>query len=121
MRSGFEMSHYHEESFNAPVLEEEIEHEDVILDEEIKSLVNFLQSGHVVESNQSKTLLESSLEAGLNIPSACKFGVCGTCKVKKLAGDVHMVHNGGITDKEIEEGYVLACCSNPLTDVELLY
>ena len=60
-------------------------------------------------------------EAGLHIPSACLFGVCGTCKVKKLSGEVHMVHSGGITDDEIEEGYVLACCSNPLGEVVVEY
>ena len=30
-----------------------------------------------------------------------------------------MVHNGGISDDEIEEGYILACCSNPRGTVTL--
>ena len=41
--------------------------------------------------------------AGVAIPSGCTFGVCGTCKVRKTAGEVHMVHNGGITEDEIEK------------------
>ena len=80
----FDMNHYHDESFNMPVLEsEEIEHDDVYLDEAIKTTVSFLDSVQSLESNQKITLLETSLKAGLNIPSACQFGVCGTCKVKR--------------------------------------
>jgi len=125
--AGFDMNHYHEESFDKPVLEDsnasenEIEYDDVILDDQISTQVSFLNSKQTLASNQSISLLDTSLKAGLNIPSACQFGVCGTCKVKKVSGDVHMVHNGGISDKEIEDGYILACCSHPLSDVELLY
>ncbi len=27
-----------------------------------------------------------------------------------------MSHNGGILDDEIDEGYILACCSRPKSD-----
>jgi ferredoxin len=37
----------------------------------------------------------------------------------KLSGEVEMNHNGGILDDEIEEGYILACCSRPKTDVQV--
>ena len=120
--AGFDMDHYHEESFSAPVIEEtEATYDDFIPDESIDVNIKFLSSGHTIKSSQAITLLETSLEAGLNIPSACQFGVCGTCKVKKVSGEVHMVHNGGISDKEIDDGYVLACCSKPMSNVELLY
>jgi stachydrine N-demethylase, reductase component len=32
---------------------------------------------------------------------------------------VHMVHNGGISDDDIEAGYILACCSRPIGRVEV--
>ena len=38
---------------------------------------------------------------------------------RKLSGDVHMVHNGGISDDEIAEGYILACCSKPMGNVSV--
>lgn len=65
------------------------------------------------------TLLEAARAAAVRIPAACQAGMCGTCKVKKTAGDVTMAHNGGITDEEIANGYILACCSHPLTAVTL--
>lgn len=39
------------------------------------------------------------------------MGVCGTCKVLKLKGEVDMEDNGGITDEDIAAGYILSCCS----------
>ena len=118
----FNMQQYHEESFAAPnFADEDIQHDDVQLDEAIATNVHFLVSGHHVESTQNITVLESANQAGLNIPSACNFGVCGTCKVKKVSGDTHMVHNGGISDADIEAGYILACCSKPINDLVISY
>lgn len=121
--AGFDMNRYHEESFTTPVhnISEAIEHDDVIIDDTQAALVRFASSELSQRCRQSDTILSAASEAGLHIPSACLFGVCGTCKVKKLSGEVHMVHSGGITDDEIEEGYVLACCSNPLGEVVVEY
>jgi ferredoxin len=48
------------------------------------------------------------------------MGICGTCKVLKTEGHVHMVHNGGITEDDIAAGYILACCSNPIGQVKVV-
>ena len=45
--------------------------------------------------------------------------ICGTCKVLKLGGDVEMDHNGGITEEDEAEGYILSCCSVPKGDVRI--
>jgi len=121
--SGFDMARYHEESFDVPVHDETetIERHDTVVDAQASAQVDFTVSGKKVSCRESDTLLSAAREAGLHIPSACMFGVCGTCKVKKTAGEVHMVHAGGISDEEIAEGYVLACCSNPLGEVAIEY
>ena len=79
----------------------------------------FALSGRSVPCTETDTVLAVSRAAGLNIPSGCNFGVCGTCKTKKLSGEVHMVHNGGISEADIEAGYILACCSHPMGRVEI--
>ena len=43
----------------------------------------------------------------------------GTCQVRKISGELHLVHDGGITEEDIAEGYVLACCSRPVGGVEV--
>ena len=66
-----------------------------------------------------QTVLQTARASGVRIPAACEFGLCGTCKVKKISGEVEMNHNGGILDDEIDDGYILACCSKPLSALEI--
>nr|WP_281169145.1 2Fe-2S iron-sulfur cluster binding domain-containing protein [Thalassobaculum salexigens] len=44
---------------------------------------------------------------------------CGTCTVHVTSGQTHMVHNGGIREDEVEEGHVLACCTQPIGTIEV--
>ena len=53
----------------------------------------------------------------MRIGAACESGLCGTCKVQKISGEVGMVHNGGISEEEIASGMILACCSKPQGNV----
>jgi ferredoxin-NADP reductase len=119
--SGFDMTHYHEESFSAPeVVEGPAPGADDVIPEDGKGArVVFTASGLEAACTETDTILQVARSLGLNIPSACQFGVCGTCKTLKISGEVHMVHNGGIRDDEIEEGYILACCSKPIGRVEV--
>jgi stachydrine N-demethylase, reductase component len=116
---GFDMNRYHQESFQARVETESDtpELDDVVPDEETRAEVTFATSGVTARVAQTETILAAAKANGLNIPSGCTFGVCGTCKVKKTTGEVHMVHNGGISEDEIADGYILACCSNPIGSV----
>ena len=116
---GYDMDRYHQESFSAPVGSTEEVPEGIELDDDVKAQVEFTTSGVTIECAETETLLAVAKSAGLAIPSGCTFGVCGTCKVKKTEGQVHMVHNGGITDDDIADGYILACCSNPIGKVSI--
>ena len=118
---GFDMDHYHQETFTAPVLTpaDAPVLDDVVPSAEAVSEILFARSSQTVACTEADTILAVSRSAGLNIPSGCTFGVCGTCKVKKLSGEVHMVHNGGISDDDIAEGYILACCSHAMGKVEI--
>ncbi|QTQ82907.1 hybrid-cluster NAD(P)-dependent oxidoreductase [Agrobacterium tumefaciens] len=117
--SGFDMSRYHQESFSpaAPVAVGESIH--TMADGEALSMVGFTLSGKEVPCQPGQTVLMTARAAGVRIGAACESGICGTCRVLKLSGEVEMNHNGGILDDEIDEGYILACCSRPLTDVKV--
>lgn len=116
---GYDMDRYHQESFHAPAATEaEVpDIDDVVPDEDTGAEIRFTASGVSARCAETDTVLATARAAGLNIPSGCTFGVCGTCKVRKLSGEVHMVHNGGITEDDIAEGYILACCSHPIGKV----
>ena len=68
----------------------------------------------VVEDGVS--ILDRALQQGLDLPYACKGGVCSTCRAKVLQGEVEMDINYALEDDEVAEGYVLTCQSHPLTD-----
>jgi ferredoxin len=115
------MTHYHQETFTAPVLTQADAPvlDDVTPSAQAASEVFFARSGAAVACSEADTILAVSRAAGLNIPSGCTFGVCGACKTRKISGEVHMVHNGGISEDDIAAGYILACCSHPMGRVEI--
>nr|WP_111300136.1 hybrid-cluster NAD(P)-dependent oxidoreductase [Paracoccus saliphilus] len=116
---GYDMNHYHQESFGAPVASEADAPviDDVSPEEGASAEVTFSNSGVTASCAETDTILAVAKRSGLNIPSGCTFGLCGTCRILKTSGDVHMVHNGGISDEDIAEGYILACCSHPMGKV----
>ena len=126
MLHDFPMDRYHEESFGSTpvaVLDdaEEMAEQAVIdlidMEEGVQYSVSFDATGKSSSINEGETVHEAAAKLGLHIPKACGMGICGTCKVMKISGEVTMSHNGGITDSDVEEGYILSCCSVPSSDV----
>ena len=61
----------------------------------------------------NETILDAALDAGLDAPYACTGGSCCTCRAKVLEGSAKMDVNYALTDKEVEDGYILTCQSHP--------
>ena len=61
-------------------------------------------------------VLDAALAAKMDLPFACKGGVCCTCKARLIEGEVEMAVNYGLEDDEIERGFILTCQARPLTD-----
>ncbi len=62
------------------------------------------------------TVLDAALEAGADLPYACKGGVCCTCRAKLTAGKVEMLVNYSLTEEEVNNGFILTCQAVPLTE-----
>ncbi|CZF81286.1 MULTISPECIES: hybrid-cluster NAD(P)-dependent oxidoreductase [Grimontia] len=123
---GYDMSRYHEESFGETppeAIEDAEESAELaqIADElpQAGFCVEFIDEGMSVTVTENETVHAASTKLGIHVPKACGMGICGSCKVKLLTGNVNMEHNGGISEEEIEEGYILSCCSKPLDDVSI--
>jgi ring-1,2-phenylacetyl-CoA epoxidase subunit PaaE len=67
-----------------------------------------------VEAGQS--ILEALEAASIFLPFSCRQGECGTCKGKKLRGEMEMAAVEGLTLEEESEGYVLTCVGFPKSD-----
>ncbi|MEM7302259.1 MAG: 2Fe-2S iron-sulfur cluster-binding protein [Pseudomonadota bacterium] len=69
-----------------------------------------------IQVPMSGRVLDAALAANLDMPFACKGGMCCTCKAKLLEGEVEMALNFGLEPDEVEAGYILTCQSRPLSD-----
>lgn len=65
------------------------------------------------------TLLEAMESNQVAVNTACRAGVCGCCKTKVAAGDYQVTSTMTLSEQEIEQGYVLACCCYPQGDLVL--
>jgi ferredoxin-NADP reductase len=144
---GFDTSHYHEESFSFETISEvaaqlttahvanalqsteafaemresaigfDLSPDIVPAPIETTFKVSFAKSNREIECGGTQHVLDAAKKSGVRLPASCTQGMCGTCKVKLLSGEVEMKHNGGIRQREIDQGMVLLCCSKPLTDL----
>lgn len=62
------------------------------------------------------TVLEGAERAGLELPFACRGGVCATCRTHVREGSVDMAVNYGLEPWELERGFVLACQAAPSSE-----
>ena len=61
-------------------------------------------------------IVDAAAEHGIDLPYSCKGGVCATCRCHVREGEVTMAVNYGLEPWEIEQGYVLACQSRPISE-----
>lgn len=74
-------------------------------------------AGRVLQIRADESVLQASLRHGVIIPCGCGEGMCGTCMVKLVSGQISTAPNGGITPEEQARGYILACSSRALSDL----
>jgi ring-1,2-phenylacetyl-CoA epoxidase subunit PaaE len=61
-------------------------------------------------------ILDTALENGVDLPFACKGGVCSTCKAKVIEGEVVMSLNYALEADEIAALFTLTCQAHPRTE-----
>jgi ferredoxin len=80
--------------------------------------IQFKKSGKKVEWDGSFGNILALAEAnGIQLENACRAGVCGTCKVKLLSGEVIMETEDGLQDEDRKQNMILPCVAVPKTDV----
>ena len=68
-------------------------------------------SGRQFSATDSETILSAAITAGVGLPYGCKDGACGSCKCKKLSGDVtHDTYaEKALSAAELAAGLILTC------------
>lgn len=74
----------------------------------------------VIEMGAGETVLAAARRIGLEPPFACEEAYCGCCMAKVVSGRVEMkMNDGGIDQRQIDEGYVLTCQGVPKGDARV--
>jgi ring-1,2-phenylacetyl-CoA epoxidase subunit PaaE len=64
----------------------------------------------------NRAILETALDAGIDLPYSCQSGLCTACRGKALSGKVKLDEEEGLSQSERAQGYVLTCVGHPITD-----
>lgn len=86
--------------------------------EVIQSKVTIILDGEEIVqdlASNGPSILDTAMDAGLDVPFACKGGVCCTCRAKVMEGKVRMDLNFALSQEELEQGYILTCQAHPIT------
>jgi len=113
----------HFELFSSPdqprALNADWERKQQAIDPKQKSKVTVRLDGASVDLSLAyagETILDAALQEGLDLPFACKGGVCCTCRAKLVEGEVDMEVNYGLEPDEIENNFILTCQAHPRSE-----
>ncbi|WP_294772241.1 CDP-6-deoxy-delta-3,4-glucoseen reductase [uncultured Rhodoferax sp.] len=78
-------------------------------------------SGRAFDATSDETILAAGIRQGIGLPYGCKDGACGSCKCRKLSGEVvHGPHQAkALSVEDVAQGLILTCCAKPQSDVVL--
>jgi ferredoxin len=77
-------------------------------------------SGLSAEVRPGQSLIEAALAAGIDMPRSCRNGTCRACMCRLVSGQItYRVEWPGLSLDEQDEGWVLPCVAQPVSDVVL--
>lgn len=65
---------------------------------------------------EDESILDAALRAGMDLPFACKGGMCSTCRAKLVEGEAQMEVNYSLEAWELKAGFILTCQARPVSD-----
>ncbi|MFD2824392.1 1,2-phenylacetyl-CoA epoxidase subunit PaaE [Lacinutrix iliipiscaria] len=118
--AGLDKEKIHYELFFSGSSEEENKHIAEVLEEKADGTeVTIIDGGtefHFIMDEDSDNILDGALNAGADLPFACKGGVCSTCKCQVVEGSVKMKINYALEEKEVAQNFVLSCQAVPTSE-----
>jgi ring-1,2-phenylacetyl-CoA epoxidase subunit PaaE len=64
---------------------------------------------------EDEAILDAALRAGMDLPFACKGGMCSTCRAKLVEGEAQMDVNYSLEPWELKAGFILTCQAKPVS------
>lgn len=76
--------------------------------------VSLNKNQYQFNSAYPNTILQSAMQAGIELPYSCETGRCGACAAICRKGNVWMKHNEVLTDEDIQQQKILTCTGYPV-------
>jgi ferredoxin-NADP reductase len=99
------------EIFHIPQIVHKLEPPDTALH---KVTFKFGGKSHQLAVQYPDTILDAARKNGITLPYSCELGRCGNCVAKCQKGQVWMLNNEVLTDRDLEQGLVLTCVGYPV-------
>ena len=98
----------------------EVEHIDSTTDAAVTVELDGTQ--HQLTWPRDKTLVDTMLDAGINVPHSCREGHCGSCVATVISGRVEMAECDILEPDDLADGLILGCQARPVShDVHIEY
>jgi ferredoxin-NADP reductase len=82
--------------------------------------IRLRRSGAVLRVNADKSILDTLLDAGVDIPYSCMEGICGSCQLKVTEG-IPDHRDSILSDRQrAANDVIVACCSRSKSDLLVL-
>jgi ferredoxin-NADP reductase len=95
---------------------------DAVFDVEIVNLLSdagAAQRGRTIRALAGEPLMNSLERYGIVVPAVCRSGACSACRVRLLSGQVFQPIHTGLRESDREHGYIHACVSYPLGNLQI--
>lgn len=79
-------------------------------------LLRFRGTEYDIDVPAYKSILQAALDHGVPLPYSCKGGRCSSCAGRLKAGEVHMTINDVLTERDLNNGWVLTCTGYPASE-----
>ena len=74
----------------------------------------------VIPAKAGESILVALELAGIGLENSCRAGECSMCRVKLLAGRVFQASTALVRKSDRKAGYIHACASYPVSDLEIM-
>lgn len=78
-----------------------------------------LENGQTIRAPANEPLMNSLERYGIVVPAICRTGACSACRIRLLSGDIYMPSHTGLRESDRQHGFIHACVSYPLTDLQI--
>ena len=83
--------------------------------------ITVLPSNREFTAHDDETVLMAAIRQGIGLPYGCKDGACGSCKCKKISGEVRLdaYQAKALSEAELADGFILTCRAHAQSDLVL--